>query len=122
MPTQQSAPKQPVTAQAMGSAAGHMTVLGLDVLKARFGKDWEKRSERVHQFFQARLEREMRPGDTLHRKDELSYLVIFRDLSAAEAQVKCLAIANEACRHLFGEESGDVAVRSVTGHIDFGLL
>jgi hypothetical protein len=100
------------------SAAGKLTVLGLDGIRIRLGDQWGKTSEKVHAFFVSLLQREMRPGDVFYKLDELSYLVVFRDLSATEAQVKCLSIADTVSRRLFGEETGTVSIRSVVGTFD----
>jgi hypothetical protein len=104
------------------AAASKMTVLGLDGIRARTGDQWEKTSEKVHSYFTTLFHREMRPGDTFHRLDELSYLVIFRDLSIADAQAKCLAIADTVSRRLFGEDTGAVSIRSLVGAVADKLL
>jgi GGDEF domain-containing protein/EAL domain-containing protein (putative c-di-GMP-specific phosphodiesterase class I) len=104
------------------SAAGKMTVLGLDSIRQRMGAQWEKTSEKVHAFFMVLLQREMRPGDVVHKLGELSYIVIFRDLSVADAQLKCLTITDIVSRRLFGEETGAVSIRSVVGLVDNQLL
>lgn len=104
------------------SAAGKMTVLGLHGIRERMGTRWDKTSEKVHTFFMMLLQREMRPGDLVHKLGELSYLVVFRDLSAAEAQLKCLAITDIVSRRLFGEETGVVSIRSLVGAVDNQLL
>jgi hypothetical protein len=104
------------------SSAGKMTVVGLDLIKARLGERWEKVSASVHRYFETALERQMRPGDTFHRLDELSYIVIFRDLNATEAQVKCVAVGEELCRRFFGEEKGEVSIRAVVGEIENRFL
>src|SRR3954453_18225182 len=85
------------------SSAGKMTVLGLDGIRTMLGQRWAKTSMSVHRFFEAKLQREMGDGDRFYRLDELSYLVLFRQLSAADAQTKCVTIANQVCRLLFGE-------------------
>ena len=92
------------------ASAGKMTVLGLDGIRAMAGERWAKTSLSVHRFFEAKLQREMRPGDLFYRLDELSYLVVFRQLSLAEAQIKCVAIADQVCRLLFGEDASRIVV------------
>jgi hypothetical protein len=99
------------------SAASKMTVLGLDGIRARTGGEWKKRSEKIHSYFTTLFQREMRPGDTFHRLDELSYLVIFRELSVADTQAKCLAIADTVSRRLFGEDTDAISIRSVIGAV-----
>src|SRR4051812_17922301 len=104
------------------ASAGKMTVLGLDCIRTLLGERWDKTSLSVHRFFESKLQREMRPGDLLYRLDELSYLVVFRRLSVAEAQAKCIAIADQVCRLLFGEDAETVRIRSVVGTVDNRLL
>jgi hypothetical protein len=104
------------------SAAAKMTVLGLDRIKERFGLRWNKVSETVHAFFEASLERRMRPCDVFYRAGELDYVIIFRDLALDNAQRHCIAIAEEVCRRLFGEEEVSLAVRAVVGMAENRLL
>lgn len=68
--------------------------------------------------FETAIRRELRPGDTFLRSDEMSYLVIFPGLSQAEAQLKCAAIAEEVCRKLFGEDDENIQLRSLVAQID----
>jgi hypothetical protein len=100
------------------SSAGKMTVLGLEGVRARLTDRWDKISERVHAYFAMLLEREMKQGDCYYQLDELSYLIVFRDLSKDGAQIKTLAIAQAASRHLFGEDTGAVAIRLIVGAVD----
>jgi hypothetical protein len=112
-------PVQPLrTIPATPDSAGKMTVLGLERVKARLGPRWDKVSLSVHRFFESALERQMRPGDTSYKIDELSYIVIFRDMAYAEAQIKCIAVAEDVCRRLFGEQTGDVSIRAIVGQLD----
>jgi len=100
------------------SSAGKMTVLGLEGVRARLADRWDKISERIHAYFKMLLQREMKQGDCFYQVDELSYLIVFRDLSKADAQIKSLAIAQAASRHLFGEDTGAVAIGLVVGAVD----
>jgi hypothetical protein len=60
----------------------------------------------------------MGPGDTFYSSDELSYLVLFRDLSIAEVQLKCAVIVEEVCHKLFGDQEEEISVRSLVGVSD----
>jgi hypothetical protein len=104
------------------ASAGKVAVLGLEGIRFRLQDRWEVLSEKVHAYFNALLERELKPGDCFHKIDELSYLVLFRNLSVAEAQLKCVAIAESASRRLFGEDIGAVSIRVVVATIDNELL
>jgi hypothetical protein len=103
-------------------SAGKMAVLGLDGIKARLGSRWDRLSGLVRAFFEAAIKRSMAPGDTCFPVDGLAYVIVYRDLSLAETQAKCAALAQEVCAHLFGEEGLEVGVRSVVGQIDRQLL
>lgn len=99
-------------------SAGKIHLLGLEAIRARLGDKWEKMSGLVHRYFEAAIRREMQPGDTFQHFGELSYLVLFRGASLAEAQLKCHAIAESVTKRLFGEEDQDVSVRNLTAPLD----
>ncbi len=104
------------------SSAGKIAVLGLQGIRLRLKDQWEAHSNTVHTYFEALLDREMKSGDCYHKIDELSYLVFFRDLSASEAQLKCVAIAEAASRRLFGEDVGAISIRVVVSAVNNALL
>jgi hypothetical protein len=104
------------------TAAGKIHMLDLAALKARLGNKWERMSAPVRLFFEAAIKRGLGPGDTFCHVDELSYLVMFRDLTAVQAELKCAAIAEEVCKRLFGENGEQVALRNLVGQIDMRAL
>jgi len=104
------------------ASAGKVNVIGLARIKERLGPKWDRVSEHVHRYFEVALERECKRGDIVRRLDELSYVVIFRDLDFLEAQIACAAVAEKVCRHLFGEEGQSVSVRTLVGQIDRQLI
>ena len=104
------------------ASAGKVAVLGLEGIRSRLEDRWEGWSEKVHSYINALLEREMKPGDCFQKIDQLSYLILFRDLSVTDAQLKCVAIAEAASRRLFGEDIEAVSVRVVVAAIDNALL
>ena len=99
------------------ATAGKIQMMGLDPIKARLGSKWERMSEHVHRYFEAAIRLELGPGDTFSHDGPSTYLLLFRGLSVAEAQLKCRAIAEDVCRKLFGEEE-DVSVRALTLMVD----
>jgi len=107
---------------AIASAAARLTVLGLDGIKSRVTDQWPVVSERVHAYFEALLQREMRAGDFFQKLDELSYLVFFHDLDATVAHAKCVSIAEVASRRLFGEDTEAVSIRVAVGRITDGIF
>lgn len=104
------------------SSAGKIHMLDLAALKARLGAKWERMSDPVRLFFEAAIKRGLGPGDTFVHLDELSYLVMFRDLTAAQAELRCASIAEEVCKRLFGENGEQIALRNLVGHVDFASL
>lgn len=99
-------------------SGGKIHVLGLEAIKTRLGDKWGRMSELVHRYFEAAIRREMAPGDSFAHTSELSYLVLFRGATIAEAQLKCSVVAKEVCKRLFGEDDKDVSVRSLTLPVD----
>lgn len=99
------------------SSAAKIHVLGLAPLSRRLGEKWPRLSSLVHQLFETALEREQGPSDHFISLDELSYVVTFHDLSPAEANLACTAIAKTVCQKLFGDQIDEVAVRSLVSEI-----
>ncbi|HEY1837020.1 MAG TPA: hypothetical protein VGG36_05135 [Rhizomicrobium sp.] len=102
------------------ASAGKIQVLDLAALKARIGSKWMRMAEPVEQFFEAAIKRNLGPGDAFYRSDELSYLVVFRGLSAEEAELKCAAISEEVCHRLFGKNGESVTMRNLIGSVRMG--
>lgn len=103
-------------------SAGKIAVLDMEGIKNRLGPKWDRLSGLVQAFFEAAIKRSMKPGDVFFEVSGLAYVIVYRDLSLAEAQLKCAALAQEVCAHLFGEEGLDMAVRSVVGQVDRQML
>ena len=99
------------------AAAGKIQMMGMDAIQSRLGSRWERMSELVHRYFEASIRREMGPGDTFCHYGPSTYLVLFRNASVGEAQLKCRAISEDVCRKLFGENE-DVSVRALTLPVD----
>lgn len=97
--------------------AGKVQVLGMAPLKERLGPKWNRLSDLVHKLFETAIRRVQGPSDHFIAVDELSYLVTFRDLSFEETNLACTAIAREACQMLFGDQIGEVTVRSLVAAI-----
>jgi hypothetical protein len=99
------------------ASAGKIHLLDITRLKERFGSKWERMAQHVQMFFEAAIRRALKPGDTFCRFEELSYLIMFRELSAAEADFKCAAISEEVCKRLFGENGAQVTLRNLVAHV-----
>lgn len=103
--------------QNLVSSAGKIHLLDLGALKERLGPKWERMAKHVQMFFEAAIRRALKPGDTFCRFEELNYLVMFRELTAEEAELKCAAISEEVCRRLFGENGEQVSFRNLVAHV-----
>ena len=99
------------------ASAGKIHLLDLGALKARLGNKWTRMAQHVQMFFEAAIRRALGPGDTFCAHEELSYLVMFRDLTPAEAELKCIAISEEVCRRLFGANGEHVSLRNLVAHV-----
>jgi hypothetical protein len=104
------------------ASAGKIHLLNLSALKDSLGSKWERMSAHVQQFFEAAIKRSLKPGDTFCRHEEFSYLIMFRELSAAEAELKCAAISDEVCRRLFGENGTEVSMRNLIAHVGLNTV
>ncbi len=67
----------------------------------------------VERFFEGAVRRNLGPGDTFMRQGELSYILLFQNLSPEEAQVKCRAISEEVCERLFGDQIKSASLRTL---------
>ena len=103
--------------QNLVASAGKIHLLDLGALKERLGPKWDRMAQHVQMFFEAAIRRSLRPGDTFCRFEELGYLVMFRELSAAEAELKCASISEEVCKRLFGENGEQVSLRNLVAHV-----
>lgn len=104
------------------ASAGKNHLLDLGALRNRLGTKWERMAEHVQLFFETAIRRALKPGDTFSRFGELSYLVMFRDLAAPEAELKCAAISEEVCRRLFGENGVEVSLRNLVAHVGLSTV
>jgi len=98
-------------------SASKLHLLDLAQLKQRLGARWCRLSVHVERFFESAIQRSLGPGDSYTRMDELSYVVLFRDLSEAEAQMKCETVLRDVCQRLFGEHGMQVKMRSLVAHL-----
>ena len=85
-------------------SASKLHVLDLAALKSQMGARWARMADPMECFFEGAVRRNLGPGDTYSRQGELSYILMFRNLSPDEAQMKCRAIAEEVSEKLFGDQ------------------
>ena len=94
-----------------------MHVLDLGPLRDRLGDRWLRLSQLVHKLFESSIARAQGPSDSCIALDELSYALVFRDMSLNDTNRVCEAIAKEVCQALFGNQIDEVSVRSVAAAI-----
>jgi hypothetical protein len=97
--------------------AAKLHVLHLEPIKARVGEKWPRLSQLVHDLFEKALRRAQGPFDRFIQVDELSYIATFEGRTLEQAAIACMAVAQEVCDLLFGEESHAVSLRSVVGMV-----
>jgi hypothetical protein len=95
------------------ASAGKLHLLDLADMKSQMGERWARMADPVERFFEGAVRRNLGPGDTFLRQGELSYLLLFRDLSPEEAQIKCRTISEEVCERLFGDQIQRASLRTL---------
>jgi GGDEF domain-containing protein len=99
--------------------AGKLQLIGLDAVRQRLGERWPALAERTFAMAERVIQKHLRPGDVLRRSSEDGFLVLFSNLSEAEAQFKALAIGNEIREQFIGElpEAAEARVASFAATI-----
>ena len=80
-------------------------VIDLQRCREKFGTKWEKVQDKVHTTVQAILDRRLGPHDLYLQRDDNSYLVVFGEGSARQAQLRCVILGEEVLKRLVGRES-----------------
>ncbi len=93
--------------------SGNIHLVGLSKIREQLGDEWPRIADRAQDVAQKVLQRVCRPTDIFTRYDELSFIIIFSDLSLDQAQLRCHEIGEEIGRRLLGEnfatEASDVS-------------
>ena len=103
-------PNDPIASSA---SAGKLHLLDLANVKIQMGDRWARMADPVERFFEGAIRRNLGPGDTFLRQGELSYILLFPNLSTEETQVKCRTIAEEVCERLFGDQVQGASLRTL---------
>jgi hypothetical protein len=99
--------------------AGRLNVIGLQKVKKGFGAGWSRIAERADAIARRTIERHLASGDIYTSINALAYVTVFAHLSPEQAKLKCLAIADEIAKTLFGEQGGDLLeVKTTVTRID----
>jgi len=96
------------TREASTVQAGRVSIIGLDQVKDRLGDKWHRLADRAARIVRNTIERHLAPGDIFSSFQETNYVIVFAKLGAEAARVKCILIADEVMKALFGEEGGDL--------------
>lgn len=93
--------------------SGNIHLVGLSKIRERLGDEWPRIAERAQDVSLKVIQRLCRPTDVFTRYDELSFIIIFSDLTIEQAQLRCHEIGEEIGRRLLGEnfavEANDVS-------------
>jgi hypothetical protein len=113
-----------VIANAGTALAGRVNLLSLSHVKEHFGPSWPRVAERAERIARSAIEHNLSPGDIYAKWDDFDFLLMFAELSAEAAQVKCAVLAEQIARELVGEEGEKlIAVKTAIlrrdGDLDF---
>lgn len=95
--------------------SGNIHLVGLQRIRQRLGAEWPRIADRAQDVAQKTIQRFCRPEDIFTRYDDLSFLIIFADLSVDQAQLRCHEIGEEIGRRLLGENFAAEATEVSTG-------
>jgi hypothetical protein len=95
--------------------SGNIHLVGLQKIRVRLGAEWPRISDRAQDVAQKTIQRFCKPDDIFTRYDELSFLIIFSDLSVEQAQLRCHEIGEEIGRRLLGDNFATEATEVSTG-------
>lgn len=100
------------------ASRGRIYVLDLEVIRATLGEAWERLSSKIHATCVAVLQHRLTEQELFVRHDDTRYLVAFGNLDEARARIKLALMTQEITQHLFGADSGVLAIGLQTAQID----
>ncbi|MCP5373872.1 MAG: EAL domain-containing protein [Hyphomicrobiales bacterium] len=86
-------------------ATGRVHLVGLEKIRNYFGDDWPAVMDKVHHIAQSTIQRRLQAEDFHVRYYDLSYMVVFADLTREQATLKCNLIAQEIAERVLGRRS-----------------
>lgn len=99
--------------------AGNLQMIGLQDIRETLGDDWPKSRDTINRIVDGVIRKHLSPGDVHYHLDNDEYLVLFVQLSHAQARNRAAAIAAEAERLILGEmPDHDLRVASTVAEID----
>jgi hypothetical protein len=95
-------------------AGAHFSLVGLGEVREQLGERWPQLAARVHELAEVVIRRHLTRGDVFDAHGEEGYVVLFMQLSEAQAAFKCRVIAKEIAAKLLG---ADWAGQSTDGRV-----
>ena len=103
--------------------AGNLQMIGLQDIRDALGDAWPQRRETIHRIVDGVIRHRIHPGDVHYRLENDEYLVLFIQLTHAQARAKADAIATEAQKLLLGELPGcAIHVTSSVAEVDHDFV
>jgi hypothetical protein len=97
-------PSRSAPSDAESVAGAHFSLVGLGELREQLGERWPKLSARVHELAETVIRRHLTRGDVFDAHGEDGYVVLFTQLTEAQAVFKCRVIAKEIAAKLLGAD------------------
>src|SRR5215831_6586171 len=76
--------------QGQSAVAGKMQFVDLEAIKAELGERWQTIADKVREVTQRTIERRLAPGDAFVAYDDDTYLLLFANLTEAQARIKSM--------------------------------
>lgn len=104
--------------------SGNIHLIGLSRIRSEFGDDWPRVAGRAEELTQKEIQRALGPEDIFTPYDDLSFLIIFANLTTEQAQLRCHEISEEIGRKLLGENFSPEAseVKNGVFEVDGSLI
>jgi hypothetical protein len=98
---------------------GQINIIGLDKLRDRLGAKWAEVEDKVYAAADRIIRARIGPRDAYTRLSENEFLLIFANIPADVARLKCAKIAEEICAFFLGDpDTQGVTVRTAVGVMD----
>ena len=94
----------PAPAPPASAPGARLSLVGLADVRERLGDRWQELSDRVHELAEVVIRRHLMRGDVFEAHGDDGYMVLFAQLSPAEAEFKCRVIAKEIAAKLLGAD------------------
>jgi len=89
--------------QGHSAVAGKLQLVDLDAIKAELGPRWQGIGDKVREVTERTIRRRLAPEDAYVAFDGDSYLLVFANLTEAQARIKAMAISNEIRQRMTGD-------------------